>query len=138
MFDVIQSVDSIKLAEKINSIAEDKGIKQDVMIQVNISKEKQKYGISPELTIELFEKLEVLKNLNVIGLMCMAPNIELERRRPYFRRMKTLFDTIRSKYKETNSNINLSYLSMGMSSDYTIAMDEGSNMLRIGRALVLE
>ncbi|MFH1439044.1 MAG: YggS family pyridoxal phosphate-dependent enzyme [Candidatus Woesearchaeota archaeon] len=145
MFDVIQSIDSEKIAAKVNDIAKEKWKMQDVMIQVNIGKEEQKYGVMPENVIEFYEKVKDFSNINVIGLMCIAPDVcaepnnnnnnnnnlsPAEQTRPYFRKMKYIFDKINDSTQRK-----LKYLSMGMSNDYRIAIEEGSNMIRLGRVL---
>ncbi len=119
IFDVIQTIDSYKLARKIDKEAKKIEKIQQVMIQVNISGDKN--GVEPENTLKLFKQASSLKNLEIIGLMAIASKDS-----PYvdFKKMKNLF-------KKTN----LKYLSMGMSSDYKIALDAGSNMVRLGTAV---
>lgn len=124
LFDVIQSIDSLKIAQKISSACRELNKKIDVMIEVNIAGEEQKYGIKPEELENFFNQIKNLENLNIIGLMTMAPFIEPEKTRPYFRKMK-----------ELNEKLNLKFLSMGMSNDYKVAIKEGSNMVRIGTAV---
>ncbi len=130
--DLIQSVDSLRLAEKINIEAKKKDIIQDVLIQVNIAKEPQKYGFESEQLDKAFEELSKLDNLNIRGLMLIAPDTDnLNELKTYFKKMKVLFDY----YANNNyNNIYMEYLSMGMSNDYQLAIDNGSNMVRIGRA----
>ena len=119
MFDLIQTVDSIKLTDEINKRAKEIDKVQDILVQVNIGKEPQKFGIIPENTLDFLGKIKQFKNINVKGLMCIHPRGEDSK--PYFKEMKKIFDM-------TNFEI----LSMGMSSDFQIAIDEGSNMIRIG------
>jgi len=119
LFDVIQSVDSYRLAKKINKEAERQEKIVKIMIQVNISGDKN--GLEPENVIALYNALTGLRHLEVIGLMCLA---EQENPRISFKKMKNL-----------NSKLNLPCLSMGMSNDYSIALEEGSNMLRLGTAI---
>lgn len=121
-FDLIQSVDSVKLAEKINRQAEEINVIQNILVQVNIGKEPQKYGIAPNEINEFIYTISGLKNINIKGLMCIAPYGEDPR--PYFKDMKEIYD-----------RFNFDYLSMGMTNDYKIAIKEGSNMVRIGTAI---
>lgn len=125
IFDVIQSVDSFGLAELIDTRASEIKKIQEVFIQVNIGHESQKSGASPEVTLELLSRLRKLKNINVSGLMCIPPcSDDHEDSRKYFRQMKHLFD-----------NSGLKSLSMGMTGDYKVALEEGSNMIRIGTGI---
>lgn len=126
LFDVI-NIDSYEIASAIDKRA-DKKI--PVLIEVNISNEPNKYGCKPEDLINLIKKLSTLKNIEVIGLMAMAPYFkDAEKARPYFRKMKSLFDKIN---KLNLTNIKMDILSLGMSNDYKIAIQEGSNLIRIG------
>jgi len=120
--DMIQSLDSVKLAKKIDKEAAKIGKTQDVLIQINIGKEEQKYGILLEEVDEFVKKLKRMKNIKIKGFMCIAPYFtDPEKTRPYFRKMKGIFD----KY-------NFEILSIGMTNDYKIAVEEGSTMVRIG------
>lgn len=127
-FDVIQSVDSVDLAEKIDKECEKQNKKIRILLQVNIAKEPQKQGFSEEKVEESISKISKLKNIQLEGFMMMAPLAEPEETRTYFRQMKALFD----KYKK---GYNLKTLSMGMSNDYKVAIEEGSNMIRVGTKL---
>jgi PLP dependent protein len=119
MFDLIQTVDSIKLANEINKRALKINKIQDILIQINIGNEIQKYGIKKEEIFDFLKEIKQLKNINVKGLMCIHPYEKDPK--PYFKEMKTIFDQTK-----------LEILSMGMSSDYKLAIEEGSNMVRIG------
>lgn len=119
MFDLIQTVDSIKLAREIDKRAKEINKIQDVLIQVNIGREPQKFGIDPEDTLEFIEQLKQFQNINVKGLMCIHPYGQDPT--PYFKEMKKIFD-----------KTHLEILSMGMSSDYITAIEEGSTMVRVG------
>jgi len=121
LFDCIQSVDSLRLALEI-----DKRSVKKMPIMLEIKFEEQKYGFLVDEVIDAYDKIRKLKNIEVIGLMCMAPFVEAEETRKYFRKMKKI-----------NSRLKLKYLSMGMSNDYNIAIDEGSNMVRIGTKLFI-
>ncbi len=129
---LIQSVDSLRLAEKINIEAGKKGIVQNILIQVNIAKEPQKYGFEVEMLDEAFEEISKYENIRVEGLMLIAPDTKnLSELKTYFKKMKVLFDYYANN---TYNNIYMNYLSMGMSNDYQLAVENGSNMVRIGRA----
>ncbi|MFH1770895.1 MAG: YggS family pyridoxal phosphate-dependent enzyme [archaeon] len=129
LFDMIQSVDSLKLAKKLDSVCKSKNKKMAVLVQVNIAKEPQKYGVLEEELFYFLKKLSELNNIKVLGLMAVAPMASQKSIRFYFRKMKKLFE----KVKEVRiSNIDMKYLSMGMSEDYPIAVQEGTNMVRIG------
>ncbi len=125
IFDVIQSVNSESKAMVIDKEAGRLGKRQNVMIQLNIGREEQKYGIDPDHTLDFIKTIRYLGNINIIGLMCIAPLVEdPEEARPHFKKMKELFD-----------QTDLEYLSMGMTNDYKVAIEEGSNMVRIGRLI---
>ena len=120
-FDCIQSVDSLKLAKEISRRTTKT---MPVMLQVNVSLEKQKFGVGVEQVESFFDQVKRFENLEVIGLMTIAPHEKSELTRPVF---KTL--------KQINNRLELPFLSMGMSNDYKIAVEEGSNMVRIGSAI---
>lgn len=128
--DLIHSVDSVKLADEIQSRASKIEKIQDILIQVNVANEIQKYGIPKAELPEVLEAISKMPNIRVCGLMNIAPLVDdPELLRNDFREMKKLFDSL-STY--SYSNINPIHLSMGMSGDYEIALEEGSNMIRIG------
>ncbi|MDI6731504.1 MAG: YggS family pyridoxal phosphate-dependent enzyme [Candidatus Margulisbacteria bacterium] len=142
-FDIIQSVDSLKLADRIGNrgIGESGMGHQDIrksgtkriMVEVNTSGEASKFGIKPEETIKLLQNIAAFGNLRVEGLMTVGPLAEkAEDSRTAFKRLKQLSEQI----KQLNlPNVEMKYLSMGMSDDFEIAIEEGSNMVRLGRAL---
>jgi pyridoxal phosphate enzyme (YggS family) len=127
LFDVIQSVDSLKLAKEIDKRCCDIGKIMPIFIEINIAGEESKGGAAYDEAKEFYFKIIPLKNIKVIGLMTIAPYVEPELTRPYFRKMKILFDELK-----------LRWLSMGMSSDFQQAIEEGSNMVRIGTAIFKE
>lgn len=130
---LIQSLDSLRLAQEINKRAKSKDIVQDCLLQINVAKEEQKYGIEIEEVSDFLDDLQPLSNIRIKGLMFIAPNLEdKEALRPYFKKMRELFLSIPAKKYD---NIDMQYLSMGMSDDYEIAIEEGSNMVRIGSAV---
>ena len=128
---LVQSVDSYKLAEKINNIAGELKIKQDILLQVKTD-ETKKHGFSALEAENIAPKINnSLKNIKIKGLMTIPPLSENpDDSRKYFSLMKRLFDNI-----SRILNKKMEFLSMGMSDDYKVAIEEGSNMVRIGRAL---
>lgn len=127
LFDVIQSIDSEKIAVKVNDESKKLGKVIDVMIQVNVGNEQQKYGVMPKNVVEFYNTITSLSNINIIGLMCIAPEFpedESEKTKSYFKMMTRV-----------NKKLNLKFLSMGMSNDYHVAIEEGANMIRVGRRL---
>ena len=158
LFDVIQSVDSLKLAKKIDQEcakiarptgSSGRGKKMPVLIQINTSDESQKGGVSPDEAFDLIKETAKLHNIQVQGLMTIALHSDDENKvRECFVKLKLLFDKInaksvdtiglfsrRSHFGEVGRNAKLECLSMGMSEDYLIAIKEGSNMVRIGRKI---
>jgi len=129
--DYIHSLDRLSLAKEINKRAVKK-IK--CFVQVNVSQEESKHGIAVEDTIDFIKSLEVLPNIEIVGLMTMAPfTDEEELLRNCFRNLKKLQTEVQ---KLALSNAPCHELSMGMSNDYSIAIEEGATMIRIGTALV--
>ena len=124
LFDVIQAVDSLDLAEKLARAAEGQGKRQDVMLQVNIGDEPQKSGIARSDVDSIAKQVAVLVSLRVIGLMAIPPVGTPDESRPYFRELRSMRDAL-----------GLQHLSMGMSEDFEAAIEEGSTMIRIGRAI---
>lgn len=130
LFDMIQTVDSLKLAVEIDKRAGAIGKVMPILIEINSGREPQKSGVMPEDLFELLESLSSLKNIKVEGLMTMGPALESpEELKPYFRLTRKLFEDA-SKY--SGPNIEMKWLSMGMSDSYLIAIAEGANMVRIG------
>ena len=130
LFDLIHSIDSEHLAEAVNRAAESVGKIQDVLIQINLAREDTKSGVYEENLQNLILAVDNLKNLKLRGLMMIAPNYDdVEKCRPLFRRMKEIFDGLKVGRKDFD------FLSMGMSHDYKIAIEEGANVVRIGTAI---
>jgi hypothetical protein len=125
-------VDSLRLAEVIDREANRAGKIQNVLIQVNTSGEESKFGISPDEVKPFFEKVALYPNINIQGLMTMAPEVtDPEDARPCFRRLRELGDELQDMQL-----LPIGYqLSMGMTNDFEIAIEEGSTMIRIGRAI---
>ncbi|MBF0122099.1 MAG: YggS family pyridoxal phosphate-dependent enzyme [Candidatus Omnitrophica bacterium] len=135
IFDLIQSVDSLKLAQEINKRAAMISKVQDILIQVDIAQEEQKFGLSQEELDAFMAGVKDMKNVSVLGLMTMAPLTEDKARiRSVFRRGKEIFEHFKSK-SGPGTQLEMKYLSMGMSGDYEIALEEGANMVRIGSAI---
>lgn len=130
---LIQSLDRIKLAKEINKRAKKDDIKVDCLVQINIGNEDSKFGIKYEDTEDFIYELLEFKNINIKGLMAIAPNTEDEvLLRKLFEKMNNKFEEIASKDYE---NVEMKYLSMGMSHDFKLAIEEGSNMIRVGSKL---
>jgi pyridoxal phosphate enzyme (YggS family) len=134
LFDLIHSLDSLRLAEELNRRALEAGRVMDVLVQVNVSGEPTKYGVSPEEVEALVENMASLPGLRLRGLMTIAPIVEdPEQARPYFRRLRQLGDVIRSA--ATDLKLERLELSMGMTDDFEVAVEEGATIVRIGRAI---
>jgi hypothetical protein len=131
-FDVIQSVDSMKVINNIDGRARDIDKLQRVFLQVNIGNEPQKHGFRLDRIKEVIKEIRSLQNIRVEGLMCIPPFVPAEQTRPYFRKMKALFDEMK---QENRGNIDIQELSMGMSNDYMVAIEEGTTMVRVGSAI---
>ncbi len=124
-FDYIHSVDSLKIAQCINLEANKKGIKQKILIQVNNAYEPQKFGVYPEQIENLITEVSKMQNVELVGLMNIAPLID------DVAELQRLF----SDMNKLKQKFNLKELSMGMSHDYKIAVENGSTMIRLGRIL---
>lgn len=130
---LIHSVDSLKLANQIQKEAEKRNCIVDILVEVNIANEETKFGVSKEETLPLIEEIAKLPNIHVCGLMTSAPFVEdPEDNRVYFRELHQLFVDISSKNID---NIDMKILSMGMTNDFEVAIEEGSTMVRIGTAI---
>ena len=132
LFDVIQSGDSLKLIRNINRRARAIDKVQKVYLQVNIGNEPQKHGFGLEEIKNAINEIRSLRNVRVEGFMCIPPFVPPEETRSYFRNMNTLFDEMK---QENRDNIDIRELSMGMSGDYRIAIEEGATMVRVGSAI---
>jgi pyridoxal phosphate enzyme (YggS family) len=131
LFDSIDSVDRAELAVEIDDRAEALGKIQNVLLQVNISGESTKFGCSPEAARALAEAMNDLPRLCLRGLMTIAPySPDVEKSRPHFAGLRELRDKI-----ESESGLRLPVLSMGMSGDFAVAIEEGSTCVRVGTAL---
>ncbi len=138
IFDLIQSVDSLKLAHEIDKQTAKLGRTAEILVQVNTSGEAQKYGCPPQEAIRLIEAILTLGNVRIKGLMTMAPLTEDEKRvAATFSGLRKIQDQAKKQFQGQN-NFTPQYLSMGMSQDFEIALKEGANMLRIGSAIFKE
>ena len=130
---LIHSVDSLRLAEEIQNSPGQPATPTEILVQVNTSGEKGKYGIAPAATAHVIDQIDTMLNVRVRGLMCMAPRAENpETLRPVFERTRELFEDIR-KTGVVGSHFDI--LSMGMSSDYEVAVECGANVVRVGSAI---
>lgn len=124
-FKLIHSIDSKKIADEISKRAVELGVKQEILIQVNNSFEKQKYGIAPSQLEDMISYISNLKNIEIKGLMNVAP----------FTDDKSVIKKLFDEMYELKERYQMQELSMGMSNDYKIALEEGATMIRLGRTL---
>lgn len=130
---LIHSVDSLRLAEEISKRCEKIGKVMEVLIQINVAEEETKFGIQTEEIFDLVDQVSKLPNVKIKGLMTIAPNIDDEAElRKYFSQMKDIFETLK---KTMYNRTDMTYLSMGMTNDYELAIEEGANMVRIGTGI---
>ena len=131
--DIIHSLDSFRLAKEINIRAENINRIVECLLQVNVSKEETKYGVNLEDVGHILKDITSLNNIRIVGLMTIAPHVDDEEQiRQCFRELKNIFDQIS---KMDFSNVKMKYLSMGMSDDFEIAIQEGANFIRIGTSI---
>jgi hypothetical protein len=124
LFDVIHSVDSLDLGQRIARVAEAAGKRQEILIEVNVGQEPQKAGADPRDVARLARELQALPSLDVTGLMAIPPHGEPEETRPWFRQLRAMRD-----------DLGLRQLSMGMTDDFEVAIEEGATIIRVGRAI---
>ena len=129
--DLIHSVDRFPLAEQISRRAVVKGCVQDILIQVNIGDEPQKGGVDADDLLQLVEQSASLEALRIRGLMCVPPDCGHDEVRAYFRKMRSLFERTAAAFPE----LPIDTLSMGMSHDYDVAVEEGATIVRVGTAI---
>ena len=131
--ELIHSVDSLRLAEAISEDAVKKGIHVDILIEVNVAEEDSKFGLKTEETEDLIRQISVLPNISVKGLMTIAPYTDVpEENRTIFRTLKQLSVDIDSKNID---NVSMNVLSMGMTGDYEVAIEEGATFVRVGTGI---
>lgn len=129
---LIHSVDTLELADVINNEASKINKVQDILLEINIASEESKYGINPDDAVAYAKEVMKLKNVRLRGFMCVAPFTDIpEDNRKYFKKMKKIF--VDTKSCDIDNNIDI--LSMGMSGDYTIAIQEGATHVRIGTSI---
>lgn len=130
---LIHSVDSLKLGEEISKRCAAAGRVMDILVEVNMAGEESKSGVSPENAKQLCRELSALSNICIKGLMTVAPYDPVpENNRVYFKQMKKLFDDIKA---ENYPNTDMQHLSMGMTNDYEVAVEEGADIVRIGTGI---
>ncbi|MFH0935338.1 MAG: YggS family pyridoxal phosphate-dependent enzyme [Candidatus Omnitrophota bacterium] len=133
IFDLIHSVDSTRLALEIDRQAAAINKIQDILVEVKTSPEESKFGLKADEAIEVIKKISQLKNIKIKGLMTIAPTVDNpEKARPYFKVLRELRDKINAL---STVDYGLSTLSMGMTDDFEVAIEEGSTMVRLGRAI---
>ena len=132
-FNMIESVDSISLAKELNKQAEKNKIDIEVLVEVNLAGEESKSGINPEEVEKLLREISLFHRIKVKGLMTIPPYFSNpEDSRPYFRRLRELRDKLSSL---SIPNITFEHLSMGMSGDFEVAIEEGATIVRVGTAI---
>ena len=130
---MIHSVESLRLAEAIDQEAEKHGIVMPVLVEVNIAKEASKFGLMPEETTEFIQEISRFSHIQVSGLMTIAPFVEnAEENRIHFKNLKNLYVDIKEKNID---NVNMCNLSMGMTGDFEVAIEEGATMVRVGTGI---
>ena len=130
IFDMIDSVDSFRLAKEIDKHCKNKDKIMPILIEVNSGEENQKTGVLPGDLMGLVNEISALENIKIMGLMTMGPRFgDPEEARPYFKKTRELFEQIKGLSLQ---NIEMKYLSMGMTNSYKIAIEEGANLVRIG------
>ncbi len=131
LFDIIQSLDSIRLARELDRQAAKRGKVQECLLEIKVSPEESKCGIAPEEAGALLRECRALRNIRILGIMAMAPYSEdPERSRPFFRRAREVFEELK-----VLAGPEFSQMSMGMSHDFDIALQEGATMVRIGSGI---
>jgi PLP dependent protein len=131
LFELIHSIDSLALAEDMNRIAEEEGLHPRVLLEVNVAGEGSKFGFQPDKLRAEMESLLALPRLSILGLMCIPPiSDEAEASRKYFVALRELRDQLQSEF-----HVDLAQLSMGMTQDYAVAVEEGATLVRVGTAI---
>ncbi|HEB49992.1 MAG TPA: YggS family pyridoxal phosphate-dependent enzyme [Desulfobulbus sp.] len=134
LFDLIETVDRLKLARALDRYAGQRGHRQDVLVQVNVGREPQKSGVLPENAEQLLSAMAELDHLRILGLMTMPPRVsDPEQSRPWFRALRRLARQLAERgCFADNDRVELS---MGMSADFAVAIEEGATMVRVGTAI---
>jgi len=132
-FDMIETVDSYRLAETLDKYCSETHKTMSVLVEINSGREPNKTGVLPDEVDELVRRISTLQNIRLEGLMTMGPRFgDPEDSRPYFKATREVFDRLAAK---NLPNISMRFLSMGMSNSYQIAIEEGANIIRIGNRL---
>lgn len=136
MNDMIETIDSVRIASQVNRLAKLENKIMPILIEINSGKESNKTGVMPQNVEKLMYEIKDYSNLKIRGIMTMGPRFgDPELARPYFKLTKLLFD----KFQKSNiPNVEMEYLSMGMSNTYKIAIEEGANIIRIGNKIFNE
>ena len=130
---LIHSLENIRLAEAIDKEAKKHNVIVDVLVEVNIAKEDTKFGVNPEEAESFIREVLIFKNINIRGLMTVAPYTDIsEENRKYFKQLKKIMVDLNSK---NIHNVNMNVLSMGMTGDYEIAIEEGATLVRVGTGI---
>ena len=133
IFDMIETVDSMKLAREINKCCEKLGKTMAILIEINSGEESQKAGVLPEDAVSLVKEIRELENVKIMGLMTMGPFAgDPEESRPYFQKTRDIYEELK---KMNFPGVEMEILSMGMSNSYKVAIEEGANLVRIGTNL---
>src|SRR5438874_10112968 len=131
LFEMIHSVDSLALAQEMNRIAEEEEMRPRVLLEINVAGEGSKFGFAPDKLREQMEALLALPRLSVLGLMTIPPlGEEPEASRKYFVQLRELRDRLQTEFR-----VDLAQLSMGMTQDYAVAVEEGATLVRVGTAI---
>jgi len=131
LFEMIHSVDSLALAQDINRIAEEDGMHPRVLLEVNVAGEGSKFGFSPDKLSDQMEELLAIPRLSILGLMTIPPLAEeAEASRKYFVQLREMRDRLQTEFR-----VDLAQLSMGMTQDFPIAVEEGATLVRVGTAI---
>lgn len=131
LFERIHSVDSLALAQDVNRIAQDEGLHPRVLLEINMAGEGSKFGFAPNKLVEQMEELLALPRLSIEGLMCIPPIAdEPEESRKYFVQLRHLRDRLQTEFR-----VDLTQLSMGMTQDFEVAVEEGATLVRVGTAI---
>jgi pyridoxal phosphate enzyme (YggS family) len=135
-FSLIHSLDRLPLAREIDKRAKNANLFPKCLLQIDICQDGSKFGFFPteDAIQEVLEEIRAFTHLKIEGLMTIAPYLSPEDTREYFRRMRKLYENIQ-KYKNLPPNVKMKVLSMGMTNDYVIALEEGSTMIRLGRRI---
>jgi len=132
-FALLHAVDRLEVAERLDRAARERGLAQAILLEVNVAGEKTKHGFSPDELVRLIERIGTFQGIRVLGLMAIPPAVEApEEARPYFRRLRMLAAEVQAR---RIPGVMMRELSMGMSGDFEVAVEEGATLVRIGTAL---